>query len=80
MFITILFAIAFLLCIVGLWLFVCVESMIRVIKFANYMYDRINYTCDNDLPLPDVYKSWDNLKWYKIFNYNFSDFIVYKTG
>ena len=57
-----------------------IEGLFRVNKFSKYMYEQIDYAYDNNGPWPDVYKSWDNLKWYKIFNYNFSDFIVYKTG
>jgi hypothetical protein len=71
---------------ISFWVIVILGSvlyMLRLHQFSKFMRAEVrlayearasgNYT----LTYPDVMASYDNLKWYDIFNYNFHSLIVY---
>ena len=81
---------AFLIAIWVLVLFVCVMNLIRVDRFGKLLRAEISRVSESriedirngDTPKqmwPDVQASYDNLKWYDVFNYDFKSLIVYDT-
>lgn len=68
------------LCFFGLiW---CIAGLFQLRAFSKYMSDAIDNTYEsrvngNLIPWPDVRASYDNLKWYKVWDYRFSNMIVY---
>ena len=68
------------ICIVGLlW---CIACLFQLRAFSKYMSDVIDNTYEsrangNLIAWPDVHASYANLKWYKVWDYRFSNMIVY---
>jgi|Wag4MinimDraft_6_1082665.scaffolds.fasta_scaffold27699_1 hypothetical protein len=75
----------FLIAIWVLVLFVCVMNLIRVDRFGKLLRAEISRVStarlsgNYDVQWPNVQASYDNLKWYDVFNYNFKSLIVYDT-
>lgn len=70
---------------IAIWLMamiVCVLGLIRNDRFSKFMraeIDRVSKArlSGNRVPWPDVTASYNNLKWYDVFNYRFDQLIVY---
>lgn len=68
------------LCFLGLlW---CIAGLFQLRAFSKYMSDVIDNTYEsrvngNLIAWPDVHASYANLKWYKVWDYRFSNMIVY---
>lgn len=75
----------FALIMVGLIIFCliwCVAGLVQLHLFSNRMSKEINNTYENcingnRIPWPDVGASYENLKWYKVWDYRFSKMIVF---
>ena len=64
-------------------LLVSVLNLIRVERFSKFMRAEVARVYDlrtngkREEPYPNVMASFDNLKWYDIFNYKFDNLVVY---
>lgn len=71
---------------IAVWLFFilfCLMNAYRTHRFSKFMRSEIDrvgsarMTGNRDVKYPDIAASYDNLKWYDVFNYKFDRLVVY---
>lgn len=71
---------------IAVWLFFilfCFMNAYRTHRFSKFMRSEIDrvgsarMAGNRDVKYPDITASYDNLKWYDVFNYKFDRLVVY---
>jgi hypothetical protein len=74
---------------ISLWVIAILSSvlyMLRLHQFSKFMRAEVRLVYEarasgnSTITYPDVIASYDNLKWYDMFNYNFRSLIVYERA